>query len=128
MLNGRGALAFTGGAAVIVLANDSRAHWTQCVITAPGKRTLAIGTVPAQTGRNHALSTFTGDPKAPALTTSARLQCAEGRLSMAADLSNVTMDTLTAALDRAARNAQDDAKKAADKVKNALGGLFKRKP
>ena len=128
VLNGRGVLEFGGGAPVVVLNNDSRAHWTRCVITAPGKRTRDIGTLPAQTGRDYPLNTFKGDANAASLTTEAQLQCAEGRLRIPADLSTVNLDTLTAALDRAAKNAQGDAMKAVDKVKSALGGLFRKKP
>jgi hypothetical protein len=119
---------FNGGAPLIVLTNDSRAHWTRCMITAPGKRTLDIGTLPAQTGRDYPLSGFKSNANAPALVTEVQVQCLEGRLVIPVDLSNVSIDSLTAALDRAAKDVQGEAKRAADQVKGAFGGLFGRKP
>ena len=109
-----------------MLNNDSRAHWTRCKITAPGKRTLDIGTLPALTGRDYPLASFKSDANASVLVSEALLQCLEGRLPIPANLSNVSGDSLAAALERAAKDVQDQAKQAADKVKNAFGGLFKK--
>lgn len=127
-LNGRGSLDFNGGSPVVTLTNDSREHWTRCTITVPGRRSYKSGTLPSGTGRDYPLKLFTPNAEAPSLTTEALVQCAEGKLSVPADLSSISPDSLAAAISRSTQAATDAAKKAADGVKKAFGGLFKKKP
>ncbi len=131
-LNGRGSLDFNGGSPVVTLTNDSREHWTRCTIAVPGRRTFTLGTLPAGTGRDYPLKLFTPNPDAPALTTEALVTCAEGKLRVPANLASVSPDSLAAAMERSAqeraKTAAGAARKAADGVKKAFGGLFKKKP
>lgn len=130
-LSGRGSLEFNGGVPSVKLANDGRNAWTQCTVVAPGRRSYSLGTLPAGSGRDVPIKEFKPDSSAPALTTKAVVQCAEGTLDAPANLASVSPEALAAALTRSAQEwssaATDAAKKAADAAKKALGGWF-RKP
>lgn len=85
-LTGRGDLLARAGQSIVSLTNDSRAVWTKCTISIPGKRSHKLGSLPAGTGRDYAVALFKPDASAPDLQGEALVQCAQGSLRFPADV------------------------------------------
>ncbi len=71
--------------AFVTLNNSGKSHWTRCTVTIPGKKRFTLGTLPAMTGRDYAISQFKVDTSAPELSGDALVECREGSLRFPAN-------------------------------------------